>query len=272
MSRHKKNDKEPTYGKTRIAYEGRFANLERWQEQTKEMIRVQGENTRRRDEALENINDSLTEIRRMLEVLALCLPPQQETHEPPPRVHSRRRAPPPPNLEEIEEDDLGEEARDKEEEELPRRAFVDFEDDSYFSKEDMDESTNSIEQPTLEEEPPVTDSDASVEFDESQPLENEDVADCSIKTLTPIEIPYVIQFEVEVSGDNDLMKPMIQLANIDLEFLIEELSTSLVCHLPRFEFQEFWMFHAPFALWDPGGFYKPSPPSLEDKRNSRGVE
>ena len=272
MSRHKKNDKEPTYGKTRIAYEGRFANLERWQEQTKEMIRVQGENTRRRDEALENINDSLTEIRRMLEVLALCLPPQQETHEPPPRVHSRRRAPPPPNLEEIEKDDLGEEAREEEEEELPRRAFVDFEDDSYFSKEDMDESTNSIEQPTLEEEPPVTDSDASVEFDESQPLENEDVADCSIKTLTPIEIPYVIQFEVEVSGDNDLMKPMIQLANIDLEFLIEELSTSLVCHLPRFEFQEFWVFHATFAHWDPGGCCKPYPPSIEVKRNSRGVE
>ena len=83
-----------------------------------------------------------------------------------------------------------------------------------------------------------------------------------------------------IDEDRSLRKSMVQMDYIGLEIPsyiiletpIEGTSTTLVCPPDDIDFQEFHVIQSTFKIWDPGGVHIPHPPSLEDKRNLRGVD
>ena len=124
---------DPTLRETLHAYEERFADLERWQEQAEEMIKRQEETMRAFNAHVEEQKETNSAILRQLAELTLRLPPppgapfqgvHQDAQEDHPRVPPRGRELSPPILEESDDEDLRGEAPLRRDEVNPRRPYL----------------------------------------------------------------------------------------------------------------------------------------------------
>ena len=274
MSRHRRNTRsksleedDSTLLETErdLLHGGLLAAFEKLQKQQDERYE---DFLRRQDLRFNQRSIVFESMMRRLEELSVRFPLQgapllraQETQDPPPRTPNRERDEPPTHIEELDVDEL--------------TYFRSVQDPIHQPRSAPPRQRDTLRghhlaRPPDRREPCLRQGRVFVgkveeedEFVEPQPMEIEEVVDCSIKAFTHNDVPDVMQI-----GTINLESS----SHVILEILIDGLSTALICRLPRFEFQEFCVFHATISLWDPGGFCKPYPPSLEDKRNSRGVE